>query len=179
MESARAPATAEPIAPVADLSIRFRAALLDLLILSVLQALLGVSVQNVLTLWLAYFGGAAIAAVLVLMTVARVIDVKMLALIWPLLFILHVTYKAAMSLDGRTAAADRTSQWITGSCMRFWIIRIAPCRIWSASLKMIVKRTWSISKSCRIALVKSPRPCERPGNVAAIAKAATTTITQP
>src|ERR1700730_17255327 len=55
MESARAPATAEPIAPVADLSIRFRAALLDLLILSVLQALLGVSVQNVLTLWLAYF----------------------------------------------------------------------------------------------------------------------------
>jgi PAS domain S-box-containing protein len=32
----------------------------------------------------------------VLMTVARVIDVKMLALIWPLLFILHVTYKAAI-----------------------------------------------------------------------------------
>jgi len=55
MESARAPATAEPIAPIADLPIRFRAALLDLLILSVLQALLGVSVQNVLTLWLAYF----------------------------------------------------------------------------------------------------------------------------
>jgi uncharacterized RDD family membrane protein YckC len=55
MESALAPATAEPIAPVADLPIRFRAALLDLLILSVLQALLGVSVQNVLTLWLAYF----------------------------------------------------------------------------------------------------------------------------
>src|SRR6202035_4767418 len=55
MESARAPATAEPIASIADLPIRFRAALLDLLILSVLQALLGVSVQNVLTLWLAYF----------------------------------------------------------------------------------------------------------------------------
>ena len=55
MESARAPATAEPIAPIADLPIRFRAALLDLLILSILQALLGVSVQNVLTLWLAYF----------------------------------------------------------------------------------------------------------------------------
>jgi hypothetical protein len=54
MESALAPATAEPIAPIADLPIRFRAALLDLLILSVLQALLGVSVQNVLTLWLAY-----------------------------------------------------------------------------------------------------------------------------
>jgi len=55
MESARAPATAEPIAPIADLPIRFRAALLDLLILSVLQALLEASVQNVLTLWLAYF----------------------------------------------------------------------------------------------------------------------------
>jgi PAS domain S-box-containing protein len=48
------------------------------------------------TLWLTYFGGAAIAAVLVLMTVARVIDVRTLALIWPLLFILHVTYKAAI-----------------------------------------------------------------------------------
>src|ERR1700693_2721097 len=55
MERARASATPEPIAPIADLPIRFRAALLDLLILSVLQALLGVSVQNVLTLWLAYF----------------------------------------------------------------------------------------------------------------------------
>ena len=29
-----------------------------------------------------------------------------------------VTYKAAMSLDGRTAAADRTSQWITGPTAR-------------------------------------------------------------
>jgi diaminohydroxyphosphoribosylaminopyrimidine deaminase/5-amino-6-(5-phosphoribosylamino)uracil reductase len=29
-----------------------------------------------------------------------------------------VTYKAAMSLDGRTAAADRTSQWITGPVAR-------------------------------------------------------------
>jgi diaminohydroxyphosphoribosylaminopyrimidine deaminase/5-amino-6-(5-phosphoribosylamino)uracil reductase len=29
-----------------------------------------------------------------------------------------VTYKAAMSLDGRTAAADRTSQWITGPAAR-------------------------------------------------------------
>ena len=29
-----------------------------------------------------------------------------------------VTYKAAMSLDGRTAAADRTSQWITGEASR-------------------------------------------------------------
>jgi PAS domain S-box-containing protein len=47
-------------------------------------------------LWLAYFGGAAIAAVLVLMTVARVMDVGTLALIWPLLFILHMTYKAAL-----------------------------------------------------------------------------------
>jgi uncharacterized RDD family membrane protein YckC len=55
MDSAIAPATAEPIAPVADVPIRFRAALLDLIILSVLQVLLGVSVQNVLTLWLAYF----------------------------------------------------------------------------------------------------------------------------
>ncbi|TMK45408.1 MAG: bifunctional diaminohydroxyphosphoribosylaminopyrimidine deaminase/5-amino-6-(5-phosphoribosylamino)uracil reductase RibD, partial [Actinobacteria bacterium] len=29
-----------------------------------------------------------------------------------------VTYKAAMSLDGRTAAADRTSHWITGPTAR-------------------------------------------------------------
>jgi PAS domain S-box-containing protein len=48
------------------------------------------------SLWLTYFGGAAIAAVLVLLTVSRVVDIRTLALILPLLFILHVTYKAAL-----------------------------------------------------------------------------------
>jgi PAS domain S-box-containing protein len=47
-------------------------------------------------LWLTYFGGAAIAAVLVLLTVSRVVSLTTLALVWPLLFILHVTYKAAL-----------------------------------------------------------------------------------
>jgi PAS domain S-box-containing protein len=47
-------------------------------------------------LWLAYFSGASIAGVLVLMTVARVVDVKTLMLILPLLFILHVSYRAAI-----------------------------------------------------------------------------------
>lgn len=52
--------------------------------------------QHFSALWLTYFGGAAIASVLVLMTVARVVDVTTLSLILPLLFILHVTYRAAM-----------------------------------------------------------------------------------
>lgn len=47
-------------------------------------------------LWLTYFSGAAIGSVLVLMTVARVVDVTTLSLILPLLFILHVTYRAAI-----------------------------------------------------------------------------------
>ncbi|MBM3771116.1 MAG: PAS domain-containing protein [Acidimicrobiia bacterium] len=47
-------------------------------------------------LWLTYFSGAAIGGVLVLMTVARVVDVTTLSLILPLLFILHVTYRAAI-----------------------------------------------------------------------------------
>ncbi|HKB13459.1 MAG TPA: ATP-binding protein, partial [Vicinamibacterales bacterium] len=47
-------------------------------------------------LWLTYFGGAAIAAVLVLLTVSRVVNITTLALVLPLLFILHVTYKAAL-----------------------------------------------------------------------------------
>ncbi len=47
-------------------------------------------------LWLTYFGGAAIAGVLVLMTVAQVVTVSTLSLILPLLFILHVTYRAAL-----------------------------------------------------------------------------------
>lgn len=50
-----APAAVEPVAAIASLPLRFRAALLDAIILSALQALLGVSIQNVLTLWLAYF----------------------------------------------------------------------------------------------------------------------------
>lgn len=48
------------------------------------------------TLWLTYFGGAAIASVLVLLTVSRLVSVPTLGLILPLLFILHVTYRAAM-----------------------------------------------------------------------------------
>ncbi|MGE3179518.1 MAG: ATP-binding protein [Vicinamibacterales bacterium] len=56
----------------------------------------GVWRQHFSALWLTYFGGAAIAGVLVLMTVARVVDVTTLSLILPLLFILHVTYRAAM-----------------------------------------------------------------------------------
>jgi len=47
-------------------------------------------------LWLTYFGGAAIAGVLVLLTVSRVVNLTTLALVLPLLFILHVTYKAAL-----------------------------------------------------------------------------------
>jgi PAS domain S-box-containing protein len=47
-------------------------------------------------LWLTYFGGAAIAAVLVLLTVSRVVNITTLALVLPLLFILHVTYKASL-----------------------------------------------------------------------------------
>jgi PAS domain S-box-containing protein len=47
-------------------------------------------------LWLTYFGGAAIAAVLVLLTVSRIVNITTLALVLPLLFILHVTYKAAL-----------------------------------------------------------------------------------
>jgi PAS domain S-box-containing protein len=44
-------------------------------------------------LWVTYFSGASIAGVLVLMTAARVVDVKTLTLILPLLVVLHVTYK--------------------------------------------------------------------------------------
>jgi PAS domain S-box-containing protein len=47
-------------------------------------------------LWLAYFSGAAIAGVLVLMNVARLVDVTTITLILPLLFLLHVTYRAAL-----------------------------------------------------------------------------------
>jgi PAS domain S-box-containing protein len=52
--------------------------------------------QHFSALWLTYFGGASIAGVLVLMTAARVVDVRTLTLVLPLLFILHVTYKAAI-----------------------------------------------------------------------------------
>ena len=47
-------------------------------------------------LWITYFSGASIAGVLVLMTVARVVDVKTLTLILPLLVVLHVTYRATI-----------------------------------------------------------------------------------
>ena len=51
--------------------------------------------QHFSALWLTYFGGASIAGVLILMNAARVVDVTSITLILPLLFILHVTYKAA------------------------------------------------------------------------------------
>jgi PAS domain S-box-containing protein len=47
-------------------------------------------------LWVTYFSGASIAGVLVLMTMARAVDMKTLALILPLLVVLHVTYKAVI-----------------------------------------------------------------------------------
>jgi PAS domain S-box-containing protein len=47
-------------------------------------------------LWLTYFAGASIAAVLVLMTVGNLVDVRTLIVLLPLLLILHVTYRAAL-----------------------------------------------------------------------------------
>jgi len=47
-------------------------------------------------LWLTYFSGASIAGLLILMNAARVIDVTTITLILPLLFILHLSYKAAL-----------------------------------------------------------------------------------
>jgi PAS domain S-box-containing protein len=52
--------------------------------------------EHSFALWLSYFSGASIAAVLVLMNAARVVDMMTITLILPLLFILHVTYKAAL-----------------------------------------------------------------------------------
>jgi PAS domain S-box-containing protein len=52
--------------------------------------------QHLSALWLTYFSGASIAGVLVLMAVARVLDVRTLMLIFPLLVILHVTYRGAL-----------------------------------------------------------------------------------
>jgi PAS domain S-box-containing protein len=52
--------------------------------------------QHLSALWLTYFSGASIAGVLVLMAVARVLDVRTLMLILPLLVILHVTYRGAL-----------------------------------------------------------------------------------
>jgi PAS domain S-box-containing protein len=48
------------------------------------------------SLWMTQFSGASIAGVLILMNAARVVDVTTITLILPLLFILHVTYKAAL-----------------------------------------------------------------------------------
>src|SRR5262249_16687718 len=56
-------------------------------------------------LWLTYFGGAAIAAVLVLLTVSRVVNITTLALVLPLLFILHVTYKPPLDRAHEQIAA--------------------------------------------------------------------------
>jgi PAS domain S-box-containing protein len=52
--------------------------------------------QHLSALWLTYFSGASIAGVLVLLAVARVFDVRTLMLIFPLLVILHVTYRSAL-----------------------------------------------------------------------------------
>jgi PAS domain S-box-containing protein len=52
--------------------------------------------QHLSALWLTYFSGASIAGVLVLMAVARVLDVRTLMLILPLLVYLHVTYRGAL-----------------------------------------------------------------------------------
>jgi PAS domain S-box-containing protein len=47
-------------------------------------------------LWLTYFGGASLAGVLVLMTVAQVIDLRALMLVLPLVMVLHVAYRTAL-----------------------------------------------------------------------------------
>ena len=47
-------------------------------------------------LWLAYFSGAATASLLVLMTVAHVVDLKTIMVVLPLLVVLHVTYRTAI-----------------------------------------------------------------------------------
>jgi PAS domain S-box-containing protein len=52
--------------------------------------------EHSFALWLSYFSGASIAGVLILMNAARIVDVTTITLILPLLFILHVTYKAAL-----------------------------------------------------------------------------------
>jgi PAS domain S-box-containing protein len=52
--------------------------------------------QHLSALWLTYLSGASIAGVLVLMAVARVLDIRTLMLIFPLLVILHVTYRRAL-----------------------------------------------------------------------------------
>jgi PAS domain S-box-containing protein len=52
--------------------------------------------QHLSALWLTYFSGAAAAGILVLMTVARVVDVQTSMLILPLLVVLHVAHKTAI-----------------------------------------------------------------------------------
>jgi PAS domain S-box-containing protein len=52
--------------------------------------------EHLSALWLTYFSGASIAGVLVLLAVARVLDVRTLMLIFPLLVILHVTYRRVL-----------------------------------------------------------------------------------
>jgi PAS domain S-box-containing protein len=59
-------------------------------------AIISVWREYLSTLWLAFFSGASMAAVLVLMTVANVVDITTLVLVLPLLVILHVTYRAAL-----------------------------------------------------------------------------------
>jgi len=47
-------------------------------------------------LWLTYFSGASIAAMLVLMAAGGLLDVRSLVVVLPLLVILHVTYRASL-----------------------------------------------------------------------------------
>jgi PAS domain S-box-containing protein len=52
--------------------------------------------EHLSALWLTYFSGAAAASLLVLMTVAHVVDVKTIMLIMPLLVVLHVSHRTAI-----------------------------------------------------------------------------------
>jgi PAS domain S-box-containing protein len=60
------------------------------------EAVVSVWKSHLSALWLTYFSGASIAAVLVLMTIGGLVDLRTLVVVLPLLVILHVTYRAAL-----------------------------------------------------------------------------------
>lgn len=66
-----------------------------------------------------------------------------------------VTYKAAMSLDGRTAAADRSSQWITGPPARRDVQRV---RAASDAICVGVGTVLADDPSLTVRDVPAPRP---------------------
>jgi len=66
-----------------------------------------------------------------------------------------VTYKAAVSLDGRTAAADRTSQWITGPDARRDVQRL---RAASDAICVGIGTILADDPSLTVRDVKAPRP---------------------